>query len=322
MERNPFVEDPQGGKSQQKLKIRNRLKKLFIGADTLKNLEVEDQDFLVENLIPRGALCGLVGESDTGKSSFLRQLAVSLVYGDQNFLGFKLNGGCKNALYVSTEDGKAATSRWLKTHLGEGESKDEYLSQLKFVFSTDGIVENLRETVMENCIDLIIVDSYADLFEGSMNNSNEVRRFLNQYNNLSVEFGTTIIFLHHTRKSTAGLRPDKNHILGSQGFEAKMRSVMMLTKDNEDKSLRHLCVVKSNYLPEEVKSKSYVLRFNNQLSFENTGKRIDLDELVAEEWLEEAKSLKEQGKALRDIVSILQSKGHKVSKSSLQRKLS
>lgn len=288
----------------------------------LKNLEVEDQDFLVENLIPRGVLCGLVGESDTGKSSFLRQLAVSLVYGDQNFLGFRLNGDCRNTLYVSTEDGKAATSRWLKTYLGEGESKDEYLSQLKFVFSTDGIVENLRETVMENCIDLIIVDSYADLFEGSMNNSNEVRRFLNQYNNLAVEFGTTIIFLHHTRKSTAGLRPDKNHILGSQGFEAKMRSVMMLTKDSEDRSLRHLCVVKSNYLSEEVKSKSYVLRFNDQLSFEFTGERVDLDELVAEEWLEEAKSLKEEGKTLRDITSILQSKGYSVSKSSLQRKLS
>lgn len=225
-------------------------------------------------------------------------------------------------MYVSTEDGKAATSRWLKTYLGEGESKDEYLSQLKFVFSTDGIVENLRETVMENCIDLIIVDSYADLFEGSMNNSNEVRRFLNQYNNLAVEFGTTIIFLHHTKKSTAGLRPDKNHILGSQGFEAKMRSVMMLTKDSEDRSLRHLCVVKSNYLSEEVKSKSYVLRFNDQLSFEFTGERVDLDELVAEEWLEEAKSLKEEGKTLRDIASILQSKGHSISKSSLQRKLS
>ena len=85
------VEDPQGGESITKLKIRNRLKNLFVGADLLKNLEVEDQDFLVENLIPRGVLCGLVGESDTGKSSFLRQLAVSLVYGDQNFLGFKLN---------------------------------------------------------------------------------------------------------------------------------------------------------------------------------------------------------------------------------------
>jgi hypothetical protein len=56
------VEDPQGGKSTQKLKMSNRLHNLYIGADLLKNLEVEDQDFLVENLIPRGSLCGLVGD--------------------------------------------------------------------------------------------------------------------------------------------------------------------------------------------------------------------------------------------------------------------
>lgn len=155
-----------------------------------------------------------------------------------------------------------------------------------------------------------------------MNNSNEVRQFLNQYIELANEFRTTVVFLHHTKKSTAGFKPNKNNILGSQGFEAKMRSVMMLTKDTNDTSLRHLCVVKNNYIGEEEKSKSYVLRFNNQLSFEYTGERVKLDELVAEEWLEDAKLLKEEGKTLREIVSILQSKGHKVSKSNLQRKLS
>ena len=91
------------------------------------------------------------------------------------------------------------------------------------------------------------------------------------------EFGITVVFLHHIKKSTAGSRPNKNNILGSQGFEAKMRSVMMLTKDTNDTSLRHLCVVKCNYMPEANKADSYVLRFNEQLAFENTGKRVNLD---------------------------------------------
>ena len=316
-------EETQGVKSgNKKIKISNRLSNIFLGADAIKNLDYKSTDYLLDKLIPRGTLCALVGESDTGKSSFLRQLAVSIVYGDRNFLGFELNSSCRNVLYVSTEDSKEATSVWLNTHLGEGETKDEYLSNLHFTYTTDNIIGNLKELVQINCIDLIIVDSYADLFIGSMNNSNEVRQFLNQFIELSNEFGTTVVFLHHTKKSTAGFKPNKNNILGSQGFEAKMRSVMMLTKDTNDTSLRHLCVVKNNYIGEEEKSKSYVLKFNNQLSFEYTGERVKLDELVTEEWLEEAKSLKEEGKTLRDIVSILQSKGHKVSKSSLQRKLS
>ena len=69
-----------------------------------------------------GTLCALVGESDTGKSSLLRQLALSLVYGDSDFLGFKLKESCRNVIYVSTEDGEMATSVWLNKHFGKDQA--------------------------------------------------------------------------------------------------------------------------------------------------------------------------------------------------------
>ena len=93
------------------------------------------------------------------------------------------------------------------------------------------------------------------------------------------KYVVTIIFLHHTRKDSSGMVPNKNSILGSQGFEAKMRSVLMLTQDSQDDSLRHFCIVKNNYLPDDVKSLSYVLKFNEQLSFENTGERTRLGDI-------------------------------------------
>ena len=307
--------------TEKNLKLNGKLSKFLIGADVIKNKNYKEVEYLVDKLIPRGTLCALVGESDTGKSSLLRQLAVSMVYGDEDFLGFKMKSSCNNVLYVSTEDGEMATSVWLNKYFGQEKSKDDILSRLNFIFSTDGIISNLRDTVKKNCIDLIIVDSYADLFTGSMNNSNEVRGFLNQYDNLVNEFGTTVIFLHHTKKSSAGSRPNKNNILGSQGFEAKMRSVMMLTKDNDNKSHRHLCVVKNNYMPETNKSESFVLKFNEQLAFENTGERVDLDELIDEDYLKQAKELREGGKSIRAITDELNSNGFNVSKSSIQRKL-
>jgi len=307
--------------TQSKIKPNGKLSKFLVGADVIKNKNYKEVEYLVDKLIPKGTLCALVGESDTGKSSLLRQLAVSMVYGDEDFLGFKMKSSCNNVLYVSTEDGEMATSVWLNKYFGQDKSKDDILSRLNFIFSTDGIISNLRDAVKNNCIDLIIVDSYADLFTGSMNNSNEVRGFLNQYDNLVNEFGTTVIFLHHTKKSSAGSRPNKNNILGSQGFEAKMRSVMMLTKDNENMSHRHLCVVKNNYMPETNKSESFVLKFNEHLAFDNTGERVDLDELIDEDYLKEAKELKESGESIRAITNKLNDKGYKVSKSSIQRKL-
>lgn len=307
--------------TEKNLKLNGKLSKFLIGADVIKNKNYKEVEYLVDKLIPRGTLCALVGESDTGKSSLLRQLAVSMVYGDEDFLGFKMKSSCNNVLYVSTEDGEMATSVWLNKYFGQEKSEDDILSRLNFIFSTDGIISNLRDSVKKNCIDLIIVDSYADLFTGSMNNSNEVRSFLNQYDSLVNEFGTTVIFLHHTKKSSAGSRPNKNNILGSQGFEAKMRSVMMLTKDNDNKSHRHLCVVKNNYMPETNKSESFVLKFNEKLAFENTGERVDLDELIDEDYLKQAKELRDSGKSIRAITDELNSNGFNVSKSSIQRKL-
>ena len=94
-------------------------------------------------------------ESDTGKSSLLRQLAMSLVYGDSDFLGFKLDESSRNVIYVSTEDGQMATSVWMNKYFGEEVAKDERLSKLKYVFDTEGIFKNLRQVVRKNKVDLI-----------------------------------------------------------------------------------------------------------------------------------------------------------------------
>ena len=304
-----------------KFTITDEMSKYFIGADQLKNQEIKEVDYLVDQLIPRGTLCSLVGESDTGKSSLLRQLAVSVAYGDDTFIGFKLNENCRNVVYVSTEDNEMSTSAWLNKHLGEDITDNEVLSKLKFLFITENLYDNIRKVVSENCLDLLIIDCYSDIFEGSMNDSNIVRSFLTKYNEPTNMYGVTIIFLHHTKKSSEGARPNKNSILGSQGFEAKMRSVMMLTKDKDDNTLRHLCVVKNNYLPEKDKKYSHELKFNENLSFEATGKRVDFNDLDNPEYMELAKELRNKGKSLRDIVDELNNKGFKVGKSTLQRKL-
>ena len=131
--------------TQSEIKPNGKLSKFLIGADVIKNKNYKEVEYLVDKLIPKGTLCALVGESDTGKSSLLRQLAVSMVYGDEDFLGFKMKSSCNNVLYVSTEDGEMATSVWLNKYFGQEKSKDDILSKLNFIFSTDGIISNLRD---------------------------------------------------------------------------------------------------------------------------------------------------------------------------------
>ena len=64
-----------------------------------------------------------------------------------------------------------------------------------------------------------------------------------------------------------------------------------------------------------------MLRFSEQLSFTNTGERVQLNNLADEDWLVEARKLREEGKSLNEIAEIFNGKGVKTSKSSLGRKL-
>ena len=56
--------------------------------------------------------------------------------------------------------------------------------------------------------------------------------------------------------------------------EDTLRLVMELRPDPERHNIRHLCLVKGNYLAEEYKHDSFELRFTEGLNFEATGERV------------------------------------------------
>ena len=59
-----------------------------------------------------------------------------------------------------------------------------------------------------------------------------------------------------------------------------MRLVMELKSDMADDNLKHLCIVKGNYLPATEKNESYNLRFTDNMTFINTGGRTPIESLA------------------------------------------
>lgn len=59
-----------------------------------------------------------------------------------------------------------------------------------------------------------------------------------------------------------------------------MRVVFELRPDPIDPDLRHLCILKGNYLPREAKAQSYALLFDDSLMFHNTNVRASFGDLV------------------------------------------
>ena len=261
-------------------------------------------------------VAALVGTSDSGKSTLLRSLAMAVAAGSKEFLGFTMNVYRRRAIYVATEDDEAAISALMHRQIAElGTSSADYAT-LDFIFETENLLEVLDKTLTDAPADLVVIDAFADLYTGPMNENNRVRSYLNNYSQLAQKHQTLFLFLHHTGKRTETLAPSKHNAIGSQGFEAKMRLVMELRPDPEQNDIRHLCLVKGNYLAEEFKHDSFMLRFTPGLNFEATGERVPFAMLRDrtterdEELLEKMRDMREQGMSYRQIAESLGLKSH------------
>ena len=285
-------------------------RKYLVNGYDMLNLSTEAMDCLLDPILPRTGVAALVGTSDSGKSTLLRGLAMAVASGMDEYLGFGLRAKHKSAIYVATEDDASAIGVLMQRQLDELAMPKEAYQTLDFIFEVDNLVDNLDKMLEERPRDLVIVDAFADLYTGPMNENNRVRSFLNSFSQLAVKHSVLIIFLHHTGKRTESLAPSKHNAIGSQGFEAKMRLMMELRPDPERHDVRHLCIVKGNYLSDEYKHDSFVLRFTSGLNFEATGERVpfaalkerndDMDEkvLLAQEMRNEGKTLQEIADAL------------------------
>ena len=268
---------------------------------------------LLHPIFPKQGLIALAGSSDTGKSALLRQFAIAVSCHEEHFLGFPIRATHHQAIYVSTEDDELAV-RFLLHKQNEGKNYEPARYRgLRFIFESENVLAALDYHLSQIPADVVVVDAFSDLFYGSLNQTNEVRKFLNTYKQLADKHACLIVFLHHTGKTTDRSAPSKHNLLGSQGFEAKMRLVVELRKDQSQDEIRHFCLVKGNYLPKEHKNASYVLRFDEHMLFHNTWERADFEALIEtqeepvnerEQKMNLSAELSRQGKTQREIASL------------------
>lgn len=262
----------------------------------------EHIDCLLEPIFPRAGVASLVGSSDSGKSTLLRGLAMAVATGQSIYLNFRLNALHRSAIYVSTEDDQNSIASLLKRQNTELQHPAEAYEGLRFVFDTENLVTRLDSMLTDRPADLVVIDAFADLYTGGLNENNQVRGFLQLYHTLAQKHNCLVLFLHHTGKRTETLNPSKHNAIGSQGFEAKMRLMIELRRDPRQgcEHLRHLCIVKGNYLPPTFKNSSFELLFTEHLNYIPTGNRVPFSAL--RERTEEDEALKAQMLQVQELL--------------------
>ncbi len=81
-----------------------------VSAERLMATGAESIPCLLEPVLQQVGIAAVVGSSDTGKSAFLRELAVAISAGKREFLGLPLRARYRRAVYISTEDDERAVS--------------------------------------------------------------------------------------------------------------------------------------------------------------------------------------------------------------------
>lgn len=298
--------------------------------------DYENLPKLIDPIFPKVGVVSLVGSSDTGKSTFLRQLALSVAFGKDKFIGYEIQSSTQNVIYISTEDDPASTSISLKKQIRgfykDKEVPEELLNNIKFVFDFNLNEDNdknlfkiLEKDLLEIGADLIIIDAFTDIFSGDINSSTKVREFLNYFSNLAKTNNCLILFLHHTGKRTDKYTASKDNVLGSQAFEAKMRVLIELKHYPKEEFKRTLTITKGNYISSQIKKYSRILRFDEEnLLFFDEGQILtsDIANLSKtypkkEEVMTIIKSLHSEKKPVREIETILKSKGYSIGKSTV-----
>jgi predicted ATP-dependent serine protease len=311
-----------------------RINNLYKGSDIFSKPKPSTH-WLVEKRIPYGSLSALVGESGTGKSTLLSQLAISIIKRERTFLGYNLITRSKKVLYVSTEDGLSFTHERLSKQLGYSEDmfstdgilikKDPYLSNIWFLFDNKDVIDSITQLLETESIDLVIVDAYSDVFEEDMNHANKVRQFLTEYGKLADQYGCAILFMHHYGK---GDRTKAKHkILGSAGFEQKMRSILSLDRKDDQSFLK---TIKNNYLSHDEGNSADHLLLGDDLLFTKIGsfdsgaerapKRTKLD-IVMEDHREVLIEVQNGNLSYKDAIELLLELGISVSDGTIGRAL-
>ena len=194
------------------------------------DVEESADEWLIEGLIPRGGFITLAAPAKAGKSSFARDMSVSVVTG-RKFLGRAVTQG--KVLYLALEERPKAVRQSFRK-LGVS-------PQSNLITHHGRITPEDIPTILEDCrnrdIDLLIVDTIGKVRDKTFDVSDygSVGNWLDPLMYAAHEQNIAIVALHHTTKG----QKDKtgyeglSAMLGSMNVAATVDQHIGITRNNE-----------------------------------------------------------------------------------------
>lgn len=191
--------------------------------------EPEPVDWVVSDLVARGAVTMLAGRYGQGKSAIAQALGVAMAEGRKHLAEWDVPPG--KALIVDAENGaELIHSRLLGMGLtNDGAHNMRVVTARMFDIERDR--DRLEQVIEVDVPDLLVLDTWGSLWRGAETSVEQVQSCLNGLREVAKTFSLGVLLLHHTTKTGETFR-------GSTAIGATIEGVFLLDRDVTDDSIR------------------------------------------------------------------------------------
>lgn len=206
--------------------------------------EAPEPDWRIDGLVQRGTVMLLSGDGGIGKSLIAQQLCTAAALG-LPWLGHHVPKGRAGAIWCE-DDAPESWRRQEIINMHYGLERDNHPSGLYYTnrpgrdnviiefkqqnneFAPTVLFDQIRFAVKQEELDLVVIDTLADVFDGNENNRMQVRRFLTLLTGLALEIKGVVVLCSHP--SNAGMATGTG-ISGTGGWKNSVRSHLYIHRD-------------------------------------------------------------------------------------------
>lgn len=236
----------------------------IIWNEDLMNTEFPQEEWVIQDLIPRNSVGFLSGKRDSYKS-FLAQYIAYCIASGTDFLGFKTNK-VKNVLYLSLENGERLMKERGKMILnGLNHIRVRNVGWLYDLrLDNDEDMKELRRDIEKYDIDFIIIDSFRRSGSFKEKDADSVNDFFLDYlKPLKIDYKLTILAIAHNIKGKNKNYDDLDMIRGSGDISATL-----------DYGLNLETISKSNLLLRQTKIRNQLKKLPFRISIDTDEKNF------------------------------------------------
>lgn len=205
-------------------------------AKELLEIDYPPQQWVIDRFLPDGGITLIVGEAGTLKSFICLYLTRQVITQEKLFGHFEVYKTCR-VLIIDKENKLRRIQKRLKG-LNFPDTEDVFFLAYpdSFSFENKEFMNYLKKFIAEEKIDLVILDSFVDMFTGNENSSGDTAQAINAMRSLSPT--ATFALIHHDSKPVPKLvRTAAQKTRGSSNIIAQVDAQFYFEKGKDLKSL-------------------------------------------------------------------------------------